>query len=60
VRLKSFNTLEVKRVEGHWYITKSQMIDNVHSHSTNLVIDNIVPRSDIADEDFTVRQLEKL
>lgn len=60
VKLKSFNTLEVKRVEGHWYITKSQMIDNVHAHSTQLVIDSIVPRSDIADEDFTVRQLEKL
>lgn len=60
VRLKTFSTLEVRRVEGHWYVTKSLMVDNVHSHSTQLVIESIVPRTDIADEDFTVRQLEKL
>jgi len=60
VRLKTFNTLEVRRVEGHWYVTKSQMVDNVHLHSTQLVIESIAPRADIADEEFTVRQLEKL
>lgn len=60
VKLKSFTTQEVRKVDGHWYITKSKMVDNVHGHSTELSVDSITPRSDIEDDEFTVRRLEKL
>lgn len=60
VHLKSFSTQEVRRVDGHWYITKSLMVDNVHTHSTQLVVESILPKADIADDEFTIRQLEKL
>jgi hypothetical protein len=60
VKAKNFTVQEVRRVEGHWYVTKSKMVDNVHSHSTELTIESIKPRSDIDDDEFTVRQLEKL
>jgi len=60
VLMKTFTTLEVRRVGGRWYVTKSKMDDPVHSHSTELVITDIAPATDIPDEDFTVRNLEKL
>jgi hypothetical protein len=60
VLMKTFTSLEVKRISGHWYVTKSKMEDPVHSHSTDLVLTDIAPATDIPDEDFTVRNLEKL
>jgi hypothetical protein len=57
---KTFTALEVRRVSGHWYITKSRMIDNQHGHETNLVIDSIEPSANLSDDEFTVRNLEKL
>jgi hypothetical protein len=60
VLLKTFTALEVRRVSGHWYITKSRMVDNQHGHETNLVIDSIEPSSNLSDDEFTVRNLEKL
>jgi hypothetical protein len=60
VLLKTFTALEVRRVKGHWYVTKSQMVDHVQSHATSLVIDSIEPSADIPDDEFTVRNLEKL
>jgi hypothetical protein len=58
--LKTFTAQEVRRVSGHWYITKSRMVDNQHGHETTLIIDKIEPASDISDDEFTVRNLEKL
>jgi outer membrane lipoprotein-sorting protein len=60
VLLKTFTALEVRRVKGHWYVTKSLMVDHVQSHETKLVIDSIEPSDDISDDEFTVRNLEKL
>jgi hypothetical protein len=60
VLVKTFTAQEVQRVSGHWYITKSHMIDHTQSHTTDLVIDSITPSNDIADDEFTVRNLEKL
>ena len=57
---KTFTALEVRRVKGHWYITKSQMTDHAQSHETDLIIDSIEPSADIPDDEFTVRNLEKL
>jgi hypothetical protein len=58
--LKTFTAQEVRRVSGHWYITKSRMVDIQHGHETSLVIDKIEPSADIPDDEFTVRSLEKL
>jgi len=58
--LKTFTAQEVRRVSGHWYVTKSRMVDNQHGHETTLAIDQIEPATDISDDEFTVRNLEKL
>lgn len=57
---KTFSALEVRRVKGQWYVTKSQMVDHAQAHETSLVIDSIEPSADIPDDEFTVRNLEKL
>ena len=57
---KTFTALEVRRVSSHWYVTKSRMIDNQHGHETKLVIDSVEPSSNLPDDEFTVRNLEKL
>jgi outer membrane lipoprotein-sorting protein len=59
VLLKTFTVQEVRRVQNQWFITKSQMVNQAQSHTTDLVIDQIVVKSDIPDEEFTVRALEK-
>jgi len=58
--LKTFTTQEVRRVSGHWYVTRSTMVDRQHSHETVLVLDKVEPAADIPDDEFTVRNLEKL
>ena len=60
VLLKTFSVQQVQRVEGHWYITRSQMFDHQQGHQTELVVDKITPAIDIPEEEFTVRNLEKL
>lgn len=57
---KTFSALEVRRVKGQWYVTKSRMVDHGQSHETNLVIDSIEPSAAVADDEFTQRNLEKL
>lgn len=56
---KTFEALEVKRVSGHWFISKSRMRDVQHEHGTELVLDDIQVGSDLGDDQFTVRALEK-
>jgi hypothetical protein len=56
---KTFTAQEVRRVGGHWYVTKSKMVDQLHGHETQLVIDNVVFSNDIPEDEFTIRNLEK-
>jgi hypothetical protein len=56
---KTFEAVEVKRVAGQWFISKSRMQDILHEHTTELVLDDIEVKSDIDDDEFTVRALEK-
>jgi hypothetical protein len=57
---KLFTAQEVKRVSGKWFITKSRMLDNARSHSTDLVLDSVVPLQSVPEDEFTVRSLEKI
>jgi hypothetical protein len=60
VHLKTLTTQEVRRVGGRWFITRSLMHHHPQNRKTELVIEKIVPRTDIADDEFTVRNLEKV
>jgi hypothetical protein len=60
VHVKSFAAEEVRRVSNRWFISKSKMVDDQHSHSTELVLDSIAVTEAEPDEEFTVRNLEKL
>jgi hypothetical protein len=57
---KTFTAQEVRRVSGHWYVTKSKMVDHQHGHETQLFIDSIVFSDNVPEDEFTVRNLEKL
>jgi len=59
VVLKEFRALEVRRVSGQWFITKSKMTNVRDNHVTDLNLDQIVVEA-IADDTFTVRELEKI
>jgi hypothetical protein len=56
---KTLEALEVRRVGGRWFISKSRMRDNQHDHTTDLVLDDIDAVTDVSDDEFTVRALEK-
>jgi outer membrane lipoprotein-sorting protein len=56
---KTLEALEVKRISGRWFISKSRMQDNQHDHTTELVLDDIDAVTDVSDDEFTVRALEK-
>jgi len=56
---KTFTAQEVRRVSGHWYVTKSKMVDHLHNHETQLVMDSVVFSDDIPEDEFTIRNLEK-
>lgn len=60
VLFKTFTALEVRRIKGQWYVTKSVMVDHAQTHETNLVLDSIEPSANIPDDEFTLRNLEKL
>jgi hypothetical protein len=57
---KTFTAQEVRRISGHWYITKSRMVNHAQAHETLLTIDSVEPKDDIPDEEFSLRALEKL
>ena len=56
---KTLEALEVKRVSGRWFISRSRMQDNQHDHTTELVLDDIDTVTEVSDDEFTVRALEK-
>lgn len=57
--LKTFEALETKRVQGSWFISKSRMVNHQQKHSTELVLEQIAVKTDLPDDEFTVRALEK-
>jgi hypothetical protein len=59
VLLKTLVTLELRRIDGRWFLTRSRMTDHAAARTTELVLDNIQPKSDVPDDEFTVRNLEK-
>jgi hypothetical protein len=60
VLVKTFEANETKRVSGAWFISKSRMVNHEQKHTTDLVLEQISVKSDIPDEQFSVRALEKL
>jgi hypothetical protein len=58
--VKTYQTKEVERVQGHWYVNRSVMTNVQESHATELVLDQVVPADDAPDDAFTVRALEKI
>jgi hypothetical protein len=56
---KTFEAVEVKRVSGAWFISRSRMQDVQREHTTDLVLDDIQMTSNLDDDEFTVRALEK-
>lgn len=56
--LKTFEAMEVRRVDGRWFVSKSRMTNQKTGHTTDLVLERI-ESTRFADEDFTVRALEK-
>jgi hypothetical protein len=57
--VKTFETQEVRRVSGTWFISRSLMTDHKLNHSTLLTLQKIVVDTQIADTEFSVRALEK-
>ncbi len=57
--VKVFTTLEVRRVSGQWFISKSKMVNQQQAHTTELFLDQISTSEQFSDDDFTVRALEK-
>jgi Outer membrane lipoprotein-sorting protein len=60
VLVKTLTALEIRRISDQWYITRARMVDHGRSHTTELYLDRVVPQSDVPDDEFTVRSLEKL
>jgi hypothetical protein len=60
VHVKTLTAKETRRVSSHWFISKSTMVNLREKHTTELVLDKIAPRDDLADGEFTVANLEKL
>ena len=58
--LKTLTTQEVRRIGGRWFISRSTMVSHEAARQTELAIEQIEPRADLPDGDFTVRNLEKL
>jgi hypothetical protein len=58
--LKTLTAEEVRRIEGRWYITRSRMQNLREQHETEWILDQVRPHSDIAADQFTLRNLEKM
>jgi hypothetical protein len=57
--LKTFAALEVRRVSGQWFISKSRMTNTQQNHSTDLVLEQISTTATFNPDEFTVRALER-
>jgi hypothetical protein len=58
--MKTFDALEVRRVSGQWFISKSKVTNVQQNHTTEMVMDQISTSDHYGDDDFTVRTLETL
>jgi outer membrane lipoprotein-sorting protein len=56
--MKTFYTKRIRNIDGRPVIMESQMINKQSGHSTELVVDNLRPRTDIPDSEFTPTALE--
>lgn len=59
VLVKTFEAQEIRRVSGNWFVSKSLMTDHKIGHTTLLMLQGIVANSQVPDEEFSVRALEK-
>ncbi|MEY4515095.1 MAG: Outer rane lipoproteinsorting protein, partial [Pseudomonadota bacterium] len=48
----------IRTLDGRPVIMESQMVNKQSGHSTELVVDNLKPRTDIPDSAFTPTALE--
>lgn len=58
--LKTLDAEETRRVNEHWYITRSRMVNVQTGHSTEMILDRVVPTDDAPADHFSVRELERL
>lgn len=56
--LKTYYTKRIRTMEGRPVIVEAQMVNKQTGHSTELVVDNLRPRSSIPDTAFTPTALE--
>ena len=56
--LKTFYTKRVRTIDGRPVIMESQMVNKQSGHTTELVVDNLRPRKDLPDAEFTPTALE--
>jgi hypothetical protein len=56
--LKTYEALELKRIDGHWFVSRSRMTNNQNEHTTELILDQIEIKT-VDDDEFSVRNLEK-
>jgi hypothetical protein len=57
--LKSFSALELKRISGQWFITKSRVVNEQLHHTTDFSLNRISLDGQYSDDEFTVRALER-
>jgi len=60
VLFKTFVALEIKRVRGQWFISRSRMENHRSGHRTELFLDKITVQATFPESEFSVRALEKL
>lgn len=60
VLLKTLVAREMRRIAGRWFVTQCTMTNHAESRRTDLTIHSLVPRQDIPEDEFTVRNLEKI
>lgn len=59
VLVKTLVTQEMRRIDSRWFITRSLMTNHADGRTTVLLLENIQPKADVPDDEFTVRTLEK-
>jgi len=57
VHLKTLTALQIKKVSGLWFISKSKMVNHREQHLTLLHFVKLKPRDDIPDTDFARQNL---
>jgi outer membrane lipoprotein-sorting protein len=57
--MKTFRAMEIRRISGQWFISKSKLTNERESHTTDFVLERIATGGQFDDDEFTVRSLEK-